>query len=60
MNKFKITALFAISIFATTCSNDQMHTRANELAQKFIITDGHIDTLEAFKNYEDISCVQNR
>tara|TARA_B100002019_G_scaffold245158_1_gene222437 strand:+ start:203 stop:1420 length:1218 start_codon:yes stop_codon:yes gene_type:complete len=57
MNKFKITALFAISIFATTCSNDQMlRTRANELAQKFIITDGHIDTpWKLSKNYEDIS-----
>ena len=57
MNKFKITALFAISIFATTCSNDQMlRTRANELAQKFIITDGHIDVpWRLNKKFEDIS-----
>ena len=57
MNKFKITALFAISIFATTCSNDQMlRTRANELAQKYIITDGHIDVpWRLNKKFEDIS-----
>ena len=57
MRKFKVGALFLSSFFAITCSNDQMlRTRANELAQKFIITDGHIDTpWKLSKNYEDIS-----
>ena len=54
MRKFKIGALFLSSFFAVTCSNDQMlRTKANELAQKFIITDGHIDTpWKLSKNYE--------
>ena len=58
MRKFKIGALFLSSFFAITCSNDQMlRTKANELAQKFIITDGHIDLpWRLHKNgYEDIS-----
>ena len=57
MRKFKVGALFLSSFFAITCSNDQMlRTKANELAQKFIITDGHIDTpWKLSKNYEDIS-----
>ena len=42
---------------AISCSNDKaLRNRANELAQKFIITDGHIDTpWKLSKNYEDIS-----
>ena len=57
MRKFKVGALFLSSFFAITCSNDQMlRTRANELAQKFIITDGHIDLPYRINGkYKDIS-----
>lgn len=58
MRKFKVGALFLSSFFAITCSNDQMlRIKASELAQKFIITDGHIDLpWRLHKNgYEDIS-----
>lgn len=59
MNLFKSTLIIILSLMLTNCSNndDKLKARANELAQKFIITDGHIDLpWRLHKNgYEDIS-----
>ena len=57
MNIFKLSILIVTSFIVSTCSNDQaLRAKANELAHKFIITDGHIDTpWKLSKNYEDIS-----
>ena len=45
MNIFKLSILIITSFIVSTCSNDQaLRAKANELAHKFIITDGHIDT----------------
>ena len=57
MNLSKLSFVVATSFMIFSCSNDQaLKNRANELAQKFIITDGHIDTpWKLSKNYEDIS-----
>lgn len=59
MNLFKSTLIIILSLMLTNCTNndDKLKARANELAQKFIITDGHIDLPWRFhKNgYEDIS-----
>ena len=45
MNLFKLTLIVILSLMLTNCTNndDKLKARANELAQKFIITDGHID-----------------
>ncbi|NBV72790.1 membrane dipeptidase [bacterium] len=59
MNLFKSTLIIILSLMLTNCTNndDKLKARANELAQKFIITDGHIDLpWRLHKNgYEDIS-----
>lgn len=59
MNLFKSTLIIILSLMLTNCNNndDKLKARANELAQKFIITDGHIDLpWRLHKNgYEDIS-----
>ena len=59
MNLFKSTLIITLSLMLTNCTNndDKLKARANELAQKFIITDGHIDLpWRLHKNgYEDIS-----
>lgn len=59
MNLFKSTLIVILSLMLTNCTNndDKLKARANELAQKFIITDGHIDLpWRLHKNgYEDIS-----
>ena len=59
MNIFKSTLIIILSLMLTNCTNndDKLKARANELAQKFIITDGHIDLpWRLHKNgYEDIS-----
>ena len=59
MNLFKSTLIITLSLMLTNCANndDKLKARANELAQKFIITDGHIDLpWRLHKNgYEDIS-----
>ena len=59
MNPFKSTLIIILSLMLTNCTNndDKLKARANELAQKFIITDGHIDLpWRLHKNgYEDIS-----
>ena len=57
MKLSKLSFLVISTFMVISCSNDKaLRNRANELAQKFIITDGHIDTpLEVIKNYEDIS-----
>ena len=59
MNLFKPTLIIILSLMLTNCTNndDKLKARANELAQKFIITDGHIDLpWRLHKNgYEDIS-----
>lgn len=59
MNLFKSTLIIILSLMLANCTNndDKLKARANELAQKFIITDGHIDLpWRLHKNgYEDIS-----
>ncbi len=59
MNLLKSTLIIILSLMLTNCTNndDKLKARANELAQKFIITDGHIDLpWRLHKNgYEDIS-----
>ena len=57
MNFLKLSILVVASLMFTSCSNDRaLKAKAKELAQKFIITDGHIDTpWKLSKNYEDIS-----
>jgi membrane dipeptidase len=59
MNIFKSTLIIILSLMLTNCTNNdyKLKARANELAQKFIITDGHIDLpWRLHKNgYEDIS-----
>lgn len=59
MNIFKSTLIIILSLMLTNCTNndDKLKARSNELAQKFIITDGHIDLpWRLHKNgYEDIS-----
>jgi len=59
MNLFKSTLIIILSLMLTNCTNndDKLKARAYELAQKFIITDGHIDLpWRLHKNgYEDIS-----
>ena len=59
MNLFKSTLIITLSLMLTNCTNndDKLKARANELAQKFIITDGHIDLpWRLHKNgYEDVS-----
>ncbi|MDA0753863.1 MAG: dipeptidase [Candidatus Marinimicrobia bacterium] len=59
MNLFKSTLIIILSLMLTNCTNndEKLKARANELAQKFIITDGHIDLpWRLHKNgYEDIS-----
>ena len=59
MNLFKSTLIIILSLMLTNCTNndDKLKARANELAQKFIITDGHIDLpWRLHKNgYEDVS-----
>ena len=59
MNLFKSTLIIILSLMLTNCTNndDKLKARASELAQKFIITDGHIDLpWRLHKNgYEDIS-----
>ena len=58
MNLSKLSFVVATSFMIFSCSNDQaLKNRANELAQKFIITDGHIDTPWRMHKggYEDIS-----
>ena len=59
MNLFKSTLIIILSLMLTNCTNndDKLKARANELSQKFIITDGHIDLpWRLHKNgYEDVS-----
>jgi len=59
MNLFKSTLIIIFSLMLTNCTNndEKLKAKANELAQKFIITDGHIDLpWRLHKNgYEDIS-----
>ena len=57
MNIFKLSILITTSFIVSTCSNDQaLRTKANELAHKFIITDGHIDVpWRLNKKFEDVS-----
>ena len=57
MKLSKVFFLFATILIFTSCSNDKaLRAKANMLAHKFIITDGHIDTpWKLSKNYEDIS-----
>ena len=57
MNLSKLSFVVATSFMIFSCSNDQaLKNRANELAQKFIITDGHIDVpWRLNKGYEDLS-----
>ena len=57
MKLSKLSFLVVSTFMVISCSDDKaLRSRANELAQKFIITDGHIDTpWKLSKNYEDIS-----
>ena len=53
----KISVLVSTAFLVISCSNDQaLRNKADELAQKFIITDGHIDVpWRLNKGYEDLS-----
>ena len=53
----KISVLVSTVFLVISCSNDQaLRNKADELAQKFIITDGHIDVpWRLNKGYEDLS-----
>ena len=59
MKLFKFFALFVATLVLSNCSNkeEQLMEKANQLAQKFIITDGHIDTPWRMHKggYEDLS-----
>ena len=57
MNITKLSFIIMISFIVSTCSNDQaLRNKANVLAHKFIITDGHIDVpWRLNKGYEDLS-----
>lgn len=57
MNITKLSFIIIISFIVSTCSNDQaLRNRANVLAHKFIITDGHIDVpWRLNKGHEDLS-----
>ena len=59
MKLSKITLTFVLTTLLMNCTNNDeaLMEQANELAQKFIITDGHIDTPWRMHKggYEDIS-----
>tara|TARA_B100001113_G_scaffold232402_1_gene190934 strand:+ start:55 stop:1260 length:1206 start_codon:yes stop_codon:yes gene_type:complete len=59
MKLFKFFALLVATLVLSNCSNkeEQLMEKANQLAQKFIITDGHIDTPWRMHKggYEDLS-----
>tara|TARA_B100000579_G_scaffold294224_1_gene244518 strand:+ start:55 stop:1260 length:1206 start_codon:yes stop_codon:yes gene_type:complete len=59
MKLFKFFALLVATLVLSNCSNkeEQLMKKANQLAQKFIITDGHIDTPWRMHKggYEDLS-----
>ena len=59
MKLFKFFALIVATLVLSNCSNkeEQLMEKANQLAQKFIITDGHIDTPWRMHKggYEDLS-----
>ena len=57
MNITKLSFIIMISFIVSACSNDQaLRNKANVLAHKFIITDGHIDVpWRLNKGYEDLS-----
>ena len=59
MKLFKFFTLLVATLVLSNCSNkeEQLMEKANQLAQKFIITDGHIDTPWRMHKggYEDLS-----
>ena len=59
MKLFKFFTLLVATLILSNCSNkeEQLMKKANQLAQKFIITDGHIDTPWRMHKggYEDLS-----
>ena len=59
MKLSKIILILISTLILTNCTDNEelLMKRANELAQKFIITDGHIDTPWRMHKggYEDIS-----